>query len=218
MRITKDRMVNVLGPAPKPEIVWQEQFDRNDEVLREMARLDWDQIGATGHLGSYHEDLAFVDLQPDLFRHVFPACLKLWYETLSRDEANTSSFHVGLMYGQIIETMLSESERRSLYNFFADGFMDRIEAERGFVYHQSKTIMISSGKSANAWIYRFNTLGIIAPVIRQIWEDWWALDHPGKGCLGGDVCVRFSVLEGRKPNLRSLYRGTWRGRPVSNSE
>ena len=115
------------------------------------------------------------------------------------------------MRGAVLEKMLSERERQSLYDFFADGFMDRIEAKRGFVYH-------SGGRSANAWIFRLNSLGIVAPIIPWIWEEWWKLDHPGKAVKRGDVCVRVSVLERRKPNLWSSDPGTWRKRPVSHRD
>jgi len=37
MRITRDRIVRILGPAPKPEKVWEEQFDYNNNELGEMA-------------------------------------------------------------------------------------------------------------------------------------------------------------------------------------
>lgn len=170
MRITRDRMVNVLGPAPKPGSVWQEDFDYNDEVLLEMARIDWDQIGPQ-HLSFYFLDLAFVELQPDLFRHVFPACLKYWYETLMQDNAAAcghADFHFALVEGEICERMLSAQERNALNNFLVDGLLDRIEATHS-LHH-----------SAPGWIARFNALGPVAPVIRQIWEDWWLLDSPGK--------------------------------------
>lgn len=170
MRITRDRMVNVLGPAPKPGSVWQEDFDYNDEVLREMAGIDWDRIGPQ-HLSFYFPDLAFVELQPDLFRHVFPACLKYWYETLMQDKAAAcgyADFHFALVEGEISERMLSAQERSALNGFLVDGLLDRIESTRS-LHH-----------SAPGWIARFNALGPVAPVIRRIWEDWWLLNSPGK--------------------------------------
>jgi hypothetical protein len=181
VRITRDRMTGVLGEAPKPQTVWERQFDGNDGALAEMAQMDWDRV-PDDYLWYYFLDLAYVDLQPDLFRSLFPACLKYWYDTLMRNEGASygdGDFHYALLRGQILEKMLSESERQSLCDFFRDGFLDRIEVERGFIYEQSDDPMISSGKSANAWIFRFNTIGIVAPVIQQIWESWWALDHPG---------------------------------------
>lgn len=182
LRITRYRIVNVLGPAPKPKQVWEKQFDYFDKQLAEMAQMDWDRV-PDGYLWYYFHDLAYSELQPDLFRHLFPACLKFWYDTLMRNEdasRGDSEFHNALMRGEILDQMLSEAEHRSLCEFFRDGFLDRVEAERGFVYEQSSDPMEASGRSANAWIYRFNSLGIVAPVIRQIWEEWWRLDHPGK--------------------------------------
>ena len=93
--------------------------------------MEWDRV-PDRHLFSYFDDLAYVSLQPDLFRHLFPACLKYWYDTLMRNEAD-NNFHYGLIQGQVSENMLTESERVALYNLFRDGMLDRIEAERGFV-------------------------------------------------------------------------------------
>lgn len=206
MRITKDRMVGVLGPAPKPQRVWEEQFDYNDEALAQMAQMDWDRV-PDDYFWYYFLDLAYVDLQPDLFRHLFPVCLKYWYDTLMRNESaayGDGDFHYALIHGQISEKMLSESERQSLWDFFRDGFLDRIEAERGFFYEHWRDRMLSSSKSANAWIFRFNTLGIVAPVIEQIWEAWWTLDHPGKAVCAVMYASGLVYLKGENP----IY-GVW---------
>lgn len=87
-----------------------------------MARLHWNQIGA-GHLSYYHLDLAYSELQPDLFRHAFPACLKLWYDVLMGTKKNNCEFHYALLPGQI-PGMLRDQERQSLNSFFADGLLD----------------------------------------------------------------------------------------------
>ena len=199
-------MASVLGPAPKPQTVWERQFDGNDEALAKMAQMDWDRV-PDDYFWYYFLDLAYVDLQPDLFRHLFPACLKYWYDTLMRNEGASygdGDLHYALVRGQIPEKMLSPSERQSLRDFFCDGFLDRIEAERGFIYEQSGDSMIASGKSANAWIFRFNTLGIVAPVIQQIWEAWWALDRPGMAACAVMYASGLVYLKGENP----IY-GVW---------
>ena len=206
MRITRDRMVRILGPAPRPQEVLEQQFDYNNDELGEMARMDWDRV-PDDYLWYYFHDLAYVELQVDLFRHLFPACLRYWYDTLMRNEdasCGDSDLHYSLMRGQILEKMLSESERQSLYDFFRDGFLDRIESERGFAYEQSRDPMISSGKSANSWIFRFNSLGIVAPVIPQIWEAWWTLDHPGKAVCAVMYASGLVYLKSENP----IY-GVW---------
>src|SRR5207302_5957368 len=101
--------VNILGPAPKPQKTWEEQLDYFNDKLGEMARMDWDRV-PDDYLWYYFHDLAYVELQPDLFRHLFPACLRYWYDTLMRNEDATygdSDFHNALMRGQILERMLS---------------------------------------------------------------------------------------------------------------
>ena len=95
-----------------------------------------------------------------MFRHVFPACLKYWYDTLLRDDS-AGEFHYALVQGQILEKMLSPHERESLLDFFRDGFLDRIEKERDFGRDR--------GRKANAWIFRFNELGSAVPVIPRRW-------------------------------------------------
>ena len=70
MRITRDRIVNILGPAPKPQHVWEKQFDYFDKELHEMARMDWERV-PDDYLWYYFHDLTYSVLQPDLFRHLF---------------------------------------------------------------------------------------------------------------------------------------------------
>jgi hypothetical protein len=206
MRITRDRIISVLGRAPKPHEVSEQQFDGFNDDLRKMAQMDWDQV-PDEYLWYYFHDLAYVKLQPDLFSHLFPACLTYWYETLMRDDPASrgdSDFHYSLMRGQITEKMLSEDECCSLYEFFCDGVLDRIEAQHGFAIEQTRASRSSSSTAKNAWIYRLNTLGIVAPVVRPIWEPWWTLDHPGKAICAIMYASGLVYLKGENP----IY-GAW---------
>jgi hypothetical protein len=171
--ITTDRMIDVIGKVPKPQVIWQQQFDGHNETLKELAKSEWHQVPES-HLWAYINDLTYQELQPDLFRHLFPTCLKFWYDTLMCDRQaarGEADFH--LLHGNILSKMLNEAERQRLYKFFADGFLDRVDQERGFRYEPP-------GESANAWIGRFNSIGLVAPIISTIWTDWWSMDSPGK--------------------------------------
>jgi hypothetical protein len=197
-------MQAVLGAAPKPKNIWQRQFDHFDDALRKMAQMEWDCI-PDEYMWYYFHDMAYMELQPDLFRHVFPACLKYWYSTLMNNESaerGDSDFHYALMRGKIVETVLSDLECTKLYDFFIDGFMDRVEAQNTFKYD------LSLGKGAwrghNFWIYRFNTLGIVAPVTKRIWQEWWLLDHPGKAFCAVMYASGLIYVEGENP----IY-GAW---------
>ena len=193
-RITTERMIGVLGKASKPKIVWQRQFDHDDETLHRLARCDWDAV-PDADLWCYIHDLTYVELQPDLFRHLFPACLKFWYSTLLRNEGaerGDADFHRALLRGEILTRMMTDQERQRTLQFFVDGFLDRIELERGFDY-------VRPGWSANAWIGRFNTLGLVAPIIRTIWRSWWAFDSPGKAVSAIKYASGLVYLQGENP-------------------
>ncbi len=174
-RISKERMLGVLGQAPKPSTVWQQQFDRDQESLRRLAQMDWD-AGSERDLRCYIHDLAFVKLQPDLFRHVFPRCLKFWYDTLLENkpaQCGDAEFHAALIRGNFLTKMMSAEERRRLLDLFVDGLLDRLDLERDFVFERP-------GAASQAWIWRFNSLGIVAPIIPDLWRSWWAFDGHGQ--------------------------------------
>ena len=187
-------MVDVLGLAPKPNVVWQRQFDRCDHILQHLATCDWDAV-RNDHLSAYLLDLNYArDLQLDLFRHMFPACLKHWYETLMSDRGIDHEveveFHRALIRRNILDRMLVASERERLCAFLADGFLDRVELERGFTYDRHRS---------NNWIYRFNSIGPIAPVISRIWDDWWSMNSPGKAVCALKYASGLIYWDGENP-------------------
>ncbi len=170
----------MIGRVPKPREVWQRQFDGHDDSLRKLAEWEWNEIPGWA-LHDYVLDLAYLHLdhhtlQPDLFAHVFPACLMFWCESLMRNESaelGDADLHRALLCGRTLDTMLTESQRRKCLAIFRDGLLDRLDVERGFVYERP-------GKSANAWIARFNSIGLIAPVVPDVWTAWWSMATPGR--------------------------------------
>jgi hypothetical protein len=122
-----------------------------------------------------------------------------------------SDFHYGLMRGRILEKILSEKERCALYDFFRDGLLDRIEAESGLALEQSHDQM--RNRAANAWIFRLNSLGIVAPVIHPIWEDWWKVDQPGKAACAVMYASGLVYLAGENPIYGAWTRDRGGGGP-----
>ncbi len=208
MRITRQRIGNVLGAAPKPKQVWQKQFDDFQEMLEEIARTNWDQM-PEGLLWAYIHDLAYKELQPELFRHAFPACLKFWYDSLMRDEEaarGDADFHYALVHGEILTKMLNAAERERLSSFFVDGFLDRLDQQRGFIYQRP-------GQSANAWIGRFNSLGLVTPVIQNICSSWWSLETAGQAVSAVMYFSGLVYLRGENPIYMSWTKKGGGGGP-----
>jgi hypothetical protein len=162
------------NPAP-PLQVTEYQFDGFDDELRELAQTPLDKI-QDGDLWYYLHDLAYVELQPDLFTYLFPVCLNFWYHTLLRNvgcAVGDAEFHYALFRGEILEKYVTPDQRNQIFTFFHDGFLDCLDEQRGFIYQDVQP-------PASGWISRFNSLGLVTTLTEPIWNSWWSMDSCGQ--------------------------------------
>ena len=194
-RVDNERIRAIIGKVAKPEKVWQRQFDHFDDTLRQIARCDWDAV-PEADLWEYFNDLAYVeDLQPDLFRHLFPTCVKFWYDTLIRSasaEAGSAEFHHALHRGQILWLMLTPHQRDRTFDVFIDGMMDRIDLEDGSWFGRRC-------KCSHSIVARFNSLGYIAPITASLLGQWGSLDRHGKSVAAVMYASGLVYFEGENP-------------------
>ncbi|WP_395373419.1 hypothetical protein [Marinicella sp. W31] len=194
MRIRPESSRKIFNNPNPPKEIWQKQFDDFDQQLKKLARSNWKEI-EDKDLWYYFHDLAYVELQPDLFNYLFPVCLNFWYQSLIANESASRGgldLHQALIRGQIFEKMTTSKQTEAIFKFFHDGFIDRIEMERGFQYYGSST-------PAYFWISRFNSLGITAPIIDRIWSSWWNFNHPGKAVSAVMYASGLVYLGGENP-------------------
>lgn len=193
-RVNWDRARGIFGNPRPPKTVTEQQFDGFDEDLQRLAITSYEEMDFSD-FWYYHHDLAYVDLQPDLFAYLFPACLMDWQQTLLANEAcshGDSEFHYGLRHGQVLEKMLTAEQRQEVYDFLGDGFLDRLDQERGFVYS-------GMGTPAYGWMYRLNSLGLIMPDIAPLWEAWWEIPSAGAAVAAIQYCSGLMYHEGENP-------------------
>ena len=88
--------------------------------------------------------------------------------------------------------MLSPEERAAIDEFFRDSFLERLDAERGFVYSGGHT-------PAYGWMSRFNSVGLITPRIDLLWEPWWSIDTPGRAVAVLQYCSGLMYRKGANP-------------------
>lgn len=189
-----ERVCGIFDNPRRVLKVRQRQFDYFDEVLERLAATPLDQIDFAD-LWCYHHDLAHVELQQDLFDYLFPACLMDWRETLMNNQAcshGDSEFHYGIHHGDVLETMMAPERREAVFAFFRDAFLERLDAERGFVYAGSKT-------PAYGWIARFNSLGLVMPEIALLWRAWWLFETPGRAVAALQYCSGLMYFEDDNP-------------------
>ena len=166
-------------PAP-PSTVCEHQFDGADDQLEKLARAPYEDIDFSD-LWYYHHDLAYVDLQPELFAYLFPVCLMDWHDTLMKNTAcshGDSEFHYGIFHGKVFEKMLTPRQLEAVTMFFRDSFLERLNLEQSFAAVAQDPFGIWVG--TYVWMLRFNSLGFIVPNIGSIWDAWWRLETHGR--------------------------------------
>ncbi|CAA6808989.1 MAG: Unknown protein [uncultured Sulfurovum sp.] len=199
MQITPERSRHIFGNPSRPKVIKEKQFDGFDKELKQIAKTHWKDV-TEEDLWYYLHDLAYVDLQPELFNYLFPICLNFWYNSLMRNDSadrGDTEFHYSLYRGKILETMVTDKQKKEIYDYFYDGFLERIEKERGFEY-------IGTNTPAYSWMYRFNSLGYIAPIIEKIWLSWWEINTPGKAVSAIMYASGLIYVKGENPIFEQL--------------
>ena len=192
--ITWNRARRIFGDAAPPEKVTQRQFDGFDDVLERLAQTPQERIDF-GDLWYYHHDLAYQELQPELFAYLMPVCLMDWHFSLQNNDAAShgdSELHYGLVKGRILERMVTAEQRELIFEFFRDSFLERIDRERGFDCK-------GEDATAHAWLLRFNSLGLIMPGVERVWTPWWRLETPGQAVAAIEYCSGLLYFEGDNP-------------------
>lgn len=207
MKILPERIMNILGKPSPPQTVWEQQFDGDQAELESLVSRDWKDI-ELGDIYIYFLDLMYVELQPDLFRYLFPICLYRWYESLMENKQDRQqeiyiydcieTFYFAMGNGSRLQSMTSPNEREAIYAFFHDALIERIEVERGF---------FKTGDPIRDydWIFRLYDVGVFVPVIDRIWTSWWSLDSPGKAVSAIIYASSLVYLEGENPIFDPIF-------------
>lgn len=192
--ITWERLRAIFGDPGTVSRVSESQFDFFDDKLQEMGRTPYDRIDF-GDLWYYHHDLAYVELQPELFAHLFPVCLMDWHRTLLANEPcshGDSEFHYGVINGDVFAKMLTPTQRDQVESVFRDSMLHRLDQERGFLYDGMDT-------PAYGWMFRLNSLGLISNELTELWREWWNVGTPGRAVAALQFCSGLMYFDGENP-------------------
>jgi hypothetical protein len=183
-QIAWERLRAIFGNPNPVANVTERQFDYEDEKLQELGRTAFQDINFDD-LWYYHHDLAYVELQQELFEYLFPVCLMDWHRSLLAGEAcshGDSEFHYGIHHGQVLHKMLTEEQRRDVFAVFRDSFLYRLDQQRGLPLR-------ITDENSFGWLWRFNSLGKVLPDISPIWLPWWKMETPGRAVAAMIYCA-----------------------------
>jgi hypothetical protein len=196
-----ERVRAIFGNAPPLRTIREAQFDFFELKLKRLALTPYQEINFSD-LWYYHHDLAYVELQPELFNYLFPVCLMNWHQSLLDNRPCTTGdadFHFAVHHGNVFEKMMTAAQREAVYEFFRDSFLERLDLERTFAE-------IRNDAPSASWIDRFNSLGIIMPRIDMIWNEWWKLATPGRAVAALQYCSCLMYFDGENP-LFDVWKG-----------
>ena len=206
--ITWRRLRAIFNNPKRAEYVTERQFDHFDDKLQELGRTRFDQIDF-GDLWYYHHDLAYVELQPELFAHLFPVCLMDWHRTLLANQScshGDSEFHYGIIHGDVMSKMLTADQREQVEAVFRDSMLHRLDKERGFLYSGLNT-------PAYGWMSRLNSLGLFSKELPTLWQQWWDVNTPGRAVAVLQYCSGLMYFEGENPLFEIWTRSRGGGGP-----
>ena len=181
-RVTVERIRSLFGNVgPIRHKIWEAQFDGADDELRQLARTPWKDLFDKSFWVYFH-DLRYVELQPEVFAYLFPACLTMAQQRLMAGRhgigAGDSDF-LATLAARHWTTACVPAQIEGTYRILVDGFMDRLDRQEGF----GDLVLegeIDDPVSRYNWIGRINSLGHILPSIEPLWTGWWELGSPGK--------------------------------------
>ncbi len=157
-------------PQPPPRVT-EVQFDLEQDHLIEMAKSSWDQIE---WFGTYIYDLAYVNLQQNLFDYLFPALLIRWRDELNGDLPAMAypCFYSAIRSGKVFTKMMSPSRAELVYQWMADGYLNAVETRRFSVSPNERLL----GKPL-AW---FHALGQSVPITKRLLQELLHVDSLAK--------------------------------------
>ncbi|MDB5345201.1 MAG: Uncharacterized protein JWP89_3578 [Schlesneria sp.] len=190
--ITWERVRKMFNDPVPPVTVWERQFDYSDDALHRIARTRYEDFDFND-LHYYYLDLAYVELQPEVFNYLFPVCLMDWHESLMKNVGCThgdSEFHLALHRGGALNRLVTAERKEAIYEFFRDSFLIRLDTQQKLSPDDE-----SEMRYDDRWLLRFNSLGVTLPRIDLLWNPWWSCDTVGRSIAVLKFCSTLMYVD-----------------------
>ncbi len=176
MRASLNAVAEGLGSSRVPAEIRQEPFDYDPGHYARICSLDGNRPNA-GDLIDYSMDMTYMELQPDLLRHLLPVLLEAWrIDLFEGDGAGYTGFVAyfwpALLQVKVLSKGLTETEWTLINRFIRDTILDRLDAETSLSFS-------GMGASPYQWIYALGAFGVVFDDIESLWIEWWRTKTQG---------------------------------------
>jgi hypothetical protein len=175
MRASMDEVIRVLESPRPPAEIWQESYDRDSKVYGRLCNLSGAEPQGAD-LSDYSQDMLYLPLQPDLFRHLLPVCLRAWRKDLFDEDANYAGFvehfSTALATRPILEEILTAGQYKSVMEYMLNSVLDRMDQEERLQF-------TGMGARPYRWFHALGSFAVTFPSLHRLWESWWNVSTTG---------------------------------------
>ncbi len=159
-----------------PDRITQQPFDYDSSHYGRLSNLHGSHPHAFD-LVNYALDMTYMELQPELLRHLTPVLLAAWRDDLFEGDAAgyggfVEQFWPALLNGAALQTVFTEAERAAFIGYLRDTILERIDAENSLRFS-------GSGASPYRWVQTLVSYGALFPDIEVLWTEWWQAKTQG---------------------------------------
>src|SRR5882757_7438566 len=133
MRASIQDVSKVIKSDGTPKRITQEPFDHDPSHYRHLCNLG-DSPAKASDLVNYAYDMQYMELQPDLLRHLTPILLAAWREDLFEGSkinygGFVEQFWPALLKGKALNEVYSDVERIAFISYMRNSILDRLDTE-----------------------------------------------------------------------------------------
>jgi hypothetical protein len=175
MRTPIQDVTKVIKSDGIPKQITQQPFDYDSKHYRRLCDHDGKEPDAAD-LGDYALDMKYMELQPELLRHLTPVLLTAWRKDLFEgDKAGYAGF-VGQFWPALLEgtalRVFTPTEHEAFVAYMRNTILDRLDAEQSLRFS-------GMGASPYSWVQALASYGALFSDVEVLWTEWWQMKTAG---------------------------------------
>lgn len=204
-------VTSIIKSKGIPEQITQEPFDYDASHYRRLCNLRGSHPDASD-LVDYALDMQYMELQPDLLRHLTPVLLAAWRKDLFEGDAAgyggfVEHFWPALLKGAALQTVFTDAERSAFIKYLRDTILERLDAENSLRF-------FGMGASPYRWVQSLVSYGALFPDVEILWTEWWQAKTHGHAVAAFQYASALMYENDKNPVFDAWTRDKGGGPPA----
>ncbi len=211
MRISIQEVARAMKSNRVPKTITQEPFDYEPGHYKRLCNLH-DRQPSGCDLANYALDMKYMELQPDLLRHLTPVLLEAWRRDLFEGDVAgyggfVEEFWPALLKGAALQTIYTDAERAAFIGFLRETILERLDAEHSLRFS-------GMGASPYRWIETLVCYGVLFSDIEVLWTEWWQVKTHGHAVAAFQYASALLYESDKNPVFDAWTRDNGGGPPA----